>query len=218
MGFRRATVTTTDQRGFVGSYFGVTARYMEGNGRGGIADAEELARRPDVDVVPTAPEEPDLLHSRRARAVRRLFMTLLFVVLGLGLSGVLGVRTDTTTAQGGGYELTVTYGRVTRAGLATPWSLEIRHPGGFDGPVTVSTSTKYLDMFDENGFEPQPSRTTADAETVFWEFEPPEGDTLGVSLDARLEPGVHWGREGETSVLVDGEPVVTARYKTWVLP
>jgi hypothetical protein len=29
---------------------------------------------------------------------------------------------------------------------------------------------------------------------------------------------VQWGGTGESSVLVDGEPVVTARYKTWVLP
>ncbi len=191
---------------------------MEGNGSGTIAEAEELARRPDVDVVPTAPEEPDLLHSRRARVLRRLFMTALFGVLALGLTGALGVRSGTTTGRGGGYELTVTYGRVTRAGLATPWSLEIRHPGGFDGPVMVATNTKYLDMFDENGFDPEPSRTTANADTVFWEFEPPEGDTLRVSLDARLEPGVQWGRTGETSVLADGAPVVTTRYKTWVLP
>ena len=42
---------------------------MEETGRGSIAEAGELARRPDVDVVPTAPEEPDLLHSRRARPV-----------------------------------------------------------------------------------------------------------------------------------------------------
>ncbi|MEW6471581.1 MAG: hypothetical protein AB1679_04875 [Actinomycetota bacterium] len=191
---------------------------MEGNGRGTVAEAPELAGRPDVDVVPTAPEEPDLLRSRRARTVRRLFMTLLFCFLALGLSGALGVRSGTTTASGGGYELTVTYARVTRAGLATPWSLEIRRPGGFDGPVTVATSTKYLDMFDENGFDPEPSTMTASADTVFWEFEPPEGDTLSVSLDARLEPGVQWGGTGESSVLVDGEPVVTARYKTWVLP
>jgi hypothetical protein len=53
---------------------------------------------------------------------------------------------------------------------------------------------------------------------VIWEFDPPDGDTLGVSLDARVEPGVQWGRTGETSVLVDGQPVVTVRYKTWVLP
>ena len=191
---------------------------MEENGKGTVAEAEELARRPDVDVVPTAPKEPDLLRSRRARTVRRLFMTVLFAVLALGLAGWLGVDTATTTAQGGGYELTVTYGRVSRAGLATPWSLEVRHPGGFDGPVTISTNSKYLDLFDENGFDPQPSKSTATPDEVIWEFEAPDGDTLGVSLDGRVEPGVQWGRTGETSVLVDGKPVVTAEYKTWILP
>ena len=144
---------------------------MEGNGKATIAEAEELARRPDVDVVPTAPEEPNLLASRRARFFRRLFMVLLFGVLAIGLSGWLGVRSATATASGGGYELTVTYGKVSRPGLATPWSLEIHHPGGFDGPVAVSTSTKYLDLFDENGFDPQPSKATATSDAKIWEFE-----------------------------------------------
>jgi hypothetical protein len=191
---------------------------VEGNGRGTIAEPEELARRPDVDVVPTAPEEPNLSASRRARFLRRLFMTLLAGVLALGLAGLLGVDSGTKTGRGGGYELTVTYGRVSRPGLATPWSLEIRHPGGFDGPVTVSTNTKYLDLFDENGFDPQPSKTTATPEEVIWEFDPPDGDTLGVSLDGRVEPGAQWGGTGVTSVLVDGEPVVTVKYKSWILP
>jgi hypothetical protein len=191
---------------------------MEGNGKGAVADASELARRPDVDFVPTAPEEPDLLRGRRARRLRRLFMTLLCVFLAVGLTGYLGVKTRTTTASGGGYELTVTYGQVSRGGLATPWSFEVHHPGGFDGPITVAQTSSYLDMFDENGFDPEPSTMTATADEVIWEFEPPEGDTLGVSLDARIEPGVQWARQGETSVLVDGKKVVTARYKTWVTP
>jgi len=191
---------------------------VEGNGRGTVAEAEELARRPDVDVVPTAPEEPNLLPSRRARILRRLFMTGLVAVLALGLAGWLGVDTATTTARGGGYELTVTYGRVSRPGLATPWSLEIRHPGGFDGPVTVSTNSDYLALFDENGFDPEPSTSTATPDEVIWEFEAPDGGTLGVSFDGRIEPGAQWGRTGKTSVLVDGKPVVTAKYKTWILP
>jgi hypothetical protein len=191
---------------------------VEGNGRGTVAEAEELARLHDVDVVPTAPDESDLLPSRRARMLRRLFMTFLLAFLVFGLTGGLGVRARTTSVQGGEYQLSVTYGQVSRPGLATPWSLEIRHPGGFDGPITVSTDTKYLDLFDENGFDPQPSKTTATPDEVIWEFDPPDGDTLGVSLDARIEPGVQWGRVGKTSVLVDGQPVVTAKYKTWVLP
>jgi hypothetical protein len=187
-------------------------------GRSIVAEAEDLARRPDVDFVPTAPEETNLSRLVRSRAVRRVFMTLLFAFLAVGLAGRLGVRTRTTTVRGGGYELTVTYGQVSRAGLATPWSLRIHHPGGFDGPVTVSSNSKYLDMFDENGFDPDPTSSTATADEVIWQFEPPAGDTLAVSLDARIEPGVQSGRTAETSVLVDGKPVVTARYKTWIMP
>ena len=192
---------------------------MEEDGNVAVAaEPEDLARRFDVDVVPTAPEESDLGRSHRARAARRLFMSLLAVFLLAGFTGALGVRTSETTATGGGYELTVTYGQVSRPGLATPWALEVHRDGGFDGPIVVSTSSAYLDLFDENGFDPQPSTTTATPDEVIWEFEPPPGDTLGVSLDARIEPGAQWGRPGETSVLEDGEPVVTVRYKTWVLP
>ncbi|MGH9042466.1 MAG: hypothetical protein ACRDZ3_19795 [Acidimicrobiia bacterium] len=180
--------------------------------------AVEVAGRSDVDVVPTVPADNDFRRMRRARSVRRVFMSLVAVFLLLGLSGMLGVRSRSTTVVGGGYELTVTYGQVSRPGLPTPWSFEVRRPGGFDGPVTLSTASEYLDMFDENGFDPQPSKVTATPEAVIWEFEPPPGDTLAVSLDARIEPGVQWGRLGETSVLEDGEAVVTARYKTWILP
>jgi hypothetical protein len=197
--------------------FGYPADVAE-NGRGTITEAGELAGRPDVDVIPTAPEETNLVRSYRSRAVRRAFMALLFAFLAVGLLGRLGVRSRTTTARGGGYELTVTYGQVSRAGLATPWALEVHHQGGFDGPVTVSTTSKYLDLFDENGFDPQPSSSTATPDVVIWEFDPPDGDTLAISLDARIEPGAQSGHTGETSVLVDGKPVVTARYKTWIMP
>lgn len=192
---------------------------MEGNGRIDVAGrAADTARRFDVAVVPTAPTDNDLLRIRRARRVRRMFMSLVAVFILLGLSGALGVRTRTTTVEGGGYELTVTYGQVSRPGLPTTWSFEVHRPGGFEGPITISTKSKYLDVFDENGFDPNATKVTATPEQVIWEFDPPPGDTLAVSLDARIEPSVQWGREGETSVLEAGKPVVTARYKTWVLP
>lgn len=190
---------------------------VEETGRSALS-AQELAQRPDVDFVPTTPEETDLARARRARTVRRIFLTLLAAFIALGAAGRLGVRSATVTAKGGGYELTVTYGQVTRPGLPTPWSFMVRRPGGFDAPVTVATTSKYLDLFDENGFDPQPSSSTATEKYLIWEFDPPPGDTLAVSLDARLEPGAQWGRSGETAVLEDGKPVVTARYHTWVMP
>jgi hypothetical protein len=147
-----------------------------------------------------------------------MFMTLVAVFLLLGATGVLGVRTRQVVARGGGYELTVTYGQVSRPGLATPFGIEIRRPGGFDGPVTVSSGSAYLSMLDENGLDPDPSSVTATPEQIIWQFDPPPGEVLSVSLDACVEPGVQWGRSGETSVLEDGRPVVTARYHTWIMP
>jgi hypothetical protein len=191
---------------------------VEGNGRSAVADVAELACGPDVDGLPTAPEDTDLLRVRRARTLRRLFVTVLFAVLALGLTGRLGVHSRTMTARGGGWELTVTYAQVSRPGLAVPWSLRIHHPGGFDGPVTISTTASYLEVLDKSASDPTPSNSTATPGAVIWRFDPPPGDTLDISLDARIQPGAHRSRSGETSVLVDGKPVVTARYKTWVLP
>lgn len=191
---------------------------MEGNGNTEVAARAADTAGLDVDVVPTTPADNDLRRIRRARTIRRVFMSLVAVFLLLGLSGTLGVRTRTTSVEGGGYELSVTYGQVSRPGLPTAWGFEVHRPGGFDGPITVSTKSHYLDMFDENGFDPTATKVTATPEDVIWEFDPPPGDTLAVSLDARIEPSVQWARSGETSVLEDGRPVVTARYRTWVLP
>ncbi len=181
--------------------------------------AAEVARRFDVDVVPTAPGENDFRRMRRARTLRRVFMAVVAVFLLLGLSGTLGVRTRTVTATGGDYELTVTYGHVSRPGLPTPWEFEVHRAGGFEGPITVSTSSKYLDLFDENGFDPDPLSATTDEERIIWTFEPPgDGDTMTVSFDARVEPGVQLERaKGFVSVLEEGEAVVTVNFSTLVL-
>lgn len=153
-----------------------------------------------------------------ARALRRVALVVFFLVLVAGLAGVFGVRTRSVTASGGGYELKVTYASVTRPGLATPWAVEVRRPEGFDGPVTIAASADYLEMFDENGLDPDPAKSTADPEFVEWEFDPPRGDTLAISFDARLEPAQQWGRSGTVKILVGGVAVTEASFRTWVMP
>lgn len=172
----------------------------------------------DAEAPQTAPERYPMARLRRARNFRRIFILLLALFLLLGLTGFLGVRSATVSASGGGFDLTVTYAAITRPGLATPWSVEVRRQGGFDGPVTVATTGDYLDMFDENGLDPDPSSATATPEVVIWEFEPPDGDTLTITFDARIEPAVQWGKSAVTSVLVDGKAVVQVTYRTWVVP
>lgn len=175
--------------------------------------------RAGMAPLPTHPRETSSLpDQRRHRRERRMGLGLLGVVLLAGALNLLGVRESTVSASGGGVELTVTYAAVSRPGLATPWTLRVHRDGGFQGPVTVATTADYFDLFDENGLDPDPDTATATPDRLVWEFAPPEGEDLVVDFDARLEPAFHTGRDAETSVIVDGEPVATVRYRTVVMP
>jgi len=169
----------------------------------------------------TLPDPPQIRTVRRGRFGRRLFTIALVVFLGLGLLGLYGIRTGEVSASGGGYQLTVTYTKIIRPGLAGPWSVEIRHPGGFgDAPVTVAVTSSYFDAFDENGLDPDPAQSVSDGSRSIWKFDPPPGDVMAVSFDARIEPGVQLTRlKGEVAVLDEaGSDVVTARFRTLVMP
>lgn len=167
----------------------------------------------------TIPGQVPLHALRRARAARRTFLAFLAVFVILGAVGVFGVRSGTVRSSGGGYTLEVRYPEVARPGLAVPWSVTVRHPGGFDGPLTLASTASYFDLFDENSLDPDPDASTSDGERVLWEFETPEsGDVMEVSLDTRTGPNVRWGSRGETAILVDGEPVASVEYRTWVMP
>jgi hypothetical protein len=139
-------------------------------------------------------------------------------VLVLAVANLLGMRTESVTATGGGYRLSVTYGSISRPGLATPWGIEVHHPGGFDGPITIATTRRYLMLFDHNVFYPDPASVTATRDQLIFEFDPPPGDVFRVTMDGRIEPTEHVAQSAETSVLVDDAPVVTVSYTTRVVP
>ena len=168
----------------------------------------------------TAPEEISPSRARAARLVRRLFILLLVAFLIAGVAGVFGVKSSTVKASGGGYDLEVTYAKSARPGLGVPWSVEVTHEGGFDDNVVVSTTAKYFDLMDENGFDPDPESSWSSGDDIVWEFKQPEGDTLTIGLDGRIGPAVQtvWPPEATTSVLVDGKPVVSVSYRTRVWP
>lgn len=174
--------------------------------------------RQDRDEVPTAPERVDFDRQRRARAVRRVFLALLALFVGAAVFGAYGPRERTTRAAGGGYELAVTFPSVTRPGLAVEWEAEVRREGGFDGPVTIGVTDEYFAVFDENGLDPTPSAATTAGDLLVWEFDPPDGDVLRVTFDARIEPGVQLeSRRARAVVLEEGQPVVEVRFTTRVL-
>lgn len=171
------------------------------------------------DEHSTFPDDaPPFPAVRRARRLRRIGLAVLIGILVLGLANLLGVRVDTVSATGGGYELRVTYPAVSRPGLTTPWTVQVRRAGGFDGPVTIGVTGAYLAMFDRYSLYPEPSSMTSAENLVLMAFDPPPGDELTVSLDGRLEATTHIGRRAETVVLSDGARVVAVDYFTRVMP
>ena len=169
----------------------------------------------------TAPEEVGLDRLTRARAGRRAFVVAVTAFLALGAMGTFGVTSSTVEAQGGGYELSVDYASRSRSGLASPFKIEVRRPGGFQSDtVELATTSSYLDAFDQNGIEPEPSESFDDGERVVWTFQvPPEAETLAVTVDFRVEPGVQLTTvRGTTAVLEEGTDVASVSYRTFVLP
>ncbi len=168
--------------------------------------------------LPTAAVETDTGKARRARSARRVSMGLLGLLVVIALTSFLGVHTSTISASGHGYRLALTYPSVTRPGMAARWILEVRHPGGFDGPVTIATTSRYFDLFDFNNLDPVPSSQTTDTTSSIWVFDPPPGDVLTITMDARVEPAQQYGKSAVTELRVGGVRAVVLRYTTRVMP
>lgn len=143
-----------------------------------------------------------------------------FLVLA-GLLGFLGVRSATAVASANGYTVEVTHAAMTRPGLATPLEVRVTRDDASSLPPMVTTriESSYLAMFDENGLNPEPASSFRSGQWTLWTFEVPDGaQILEVTLDARLEPAVQWGRDSTVTVEVGGEEMVTVGFRTWVMP
>lgn len=169
----------------------------------------------------TLPDRPGHARLRRARGLRRAGLVLLLLFVLAGATGLLGTRTSTTTASGGGYRLAVDYPSVSRAGHAVRLAVEVHRDGGFpaDRPVRLQWRASYFDLFDENGATPQPDAETASGDRLVDEYLPPAGGDLAVSFDTRVQPSRQVGARGSVSVVDDqGRVLVTARWRTLLVP
>ncbi len=171
-------------------------------------------------ITSTLPEPRTFAQVRRARDLRRVGLTLLVVFVLLGATGLFGTRTAKASASGGGFEVTVTYPSTSRPGHAVKYEVQVRKAGGFAGePLRMRFAADYFDLFDENGFSPDPEASTADADYDRYEFLPPPGEVFTISVDTRVEPAVQRGRSGDVAVLDGGgNPVVTVSYRTRIWP
>ena len=154
----------------------------------------------------------------RGHTIRRITIAVLALLVLLGAFGVFGMRSGSVHAAGGGYQLTVEYGVVSRAGLDTPWRVTVRHPGGFAGPITLATTAAYFDMFETQGLDPAPDSETASGRYRYQTFTPPPGDTFTVTFDAYIQPSSQVGHRGETALLINGRQMARVAYRTRLVP
>jgi hypothetical protein len=170
------------------------------------------------ELPPNAPDPVPLSQVRRSRLLRRVGLGFVALIVLAGAVGLLGIRTRTVTASGGGYSMTLQYPWTDRSDQPVHWVLAVRHPGGFSGPVSIGITASYLDLLDMNGLNPQPSSSKNAGPFVVWTFDPPSGDVLRVMMDANIQLDAHFGAAAEVAVLEHGVPAVSVDYRTWVSP
>lgn len=168
----------------------------------------------------TVPGDPDVRSVLFDKWLRLIAIGVVVLASLAALSGILGVRTATASSSANGYDLEVRFAHVTRAGLETPFTIDVRSDSGeLPSTVTLRVDTGYLSIFDENGLDPQPAQAFADSVATEWTFEVPDDRSeLSVDFDARLSPAVQWGRDGRVALVLNGEEVATVDFRTWVMP
>lgn len=150
---------------------------------------------------------------------RRAVLTLLLVIVLAGVGGLLGVRTSTASHIGGEYTLSVNHASIARAGLDVPWQVTVTRQDGFEKTLTLAVTGDYFDIYETQGFTPEPSATVRDADTLYLTFDAPAGDTFTVDYDAYIQPASQHGASATVSVVDTGlQPVASVAIDTFLLP
>jgi hypothetical protein len=180
-----------------------------------VTDYGAVVDRPTSTLagVATDPQSGVALWGRRG---------FLLAVLGLvvaGLLGALGVHAVTRSAADTGWDLSLRYAETARPGLDVPWQVTVTHPGGFGKTLTLAVTGDYFDIFETQGFHPDPSTETRDADTLYLTFTPPaHGETFVLAYDAYIQPASQVGAGGTVAVLEDGRRVAEVPFTTDLWP
>ncbi|HYN34308.1 MAG TPA: hypothetical protein VES40_16910 [Ilumatobacteraceae bacterium] len=168
----------------------------------------------------TLPQNPSVRGQRFERALRALAVFVAFGVVGYALFGCAGLTTATASKTSGALSVTITYASTTRPGLPTPFIVAVETADGTPLPavIDVEIPRRYLSMLDENGLDPAPDAVSSDGTTEVWTFRIDGEPKLVIDLDARLQPNMHYGRDGWVEVSGGGDDVVRVDFHTRVLP
>jgi hypothetical protein len=165
----------------------------------------------------------DIGEQSKAPIASRVFNVLLVLVCVAGAVGLLGGRTGTASATGHGYRLKLLYPRTIRPGLDALWKLTVVRKSGFHGMVTIAVTASYFDLFETQGFNPEPAATTSDGRYVYLKFTARNhSNTLTVRYDSYLQPYVPptslLANDATVGVVESGRWLAAIHYTTWVLP
>lgn len=157
--------------------------------------------------------------ARRGRITRRFGVGLMSLFVLAAFSGIYGPTTTTITTVDGQVMLSLHYGSIVRSGQPVPMQISVKRTDGFQGPVTLVFDRTVFERFDFQNWYPNPSGETGEDKELVYKFDPPDGDTLRVVLDARVAPMQLGGRHQYwLYVDIDGRPTARIDYTTWVMP
>ena len=170
-------------------------------------------REPADYGVPTLRRNRDESAVRRGRTWRRVGTVVLALFVLAGAVGLLGVKSGSAKAEANGVQLSMEYTAITRAGMSTPFRVEVRQDEPFDGPIVIAVSRELFDKFDFQNFYPNPSAETSDADFVEYEFDEPDGSVFVWNFDVRTGPNqvLSWAtyttqvRDSAGAVLVEAD-------------
>ncbi len=155
-----------------------------------------------------------------ARWVRRSTLGLLAVVVLAALAGLLGVRTGTASASAADGASRCTIPRWPGPGSTSTWQATVTHPGGLGKTVTLAITGDYFNIYETQGFHPEPAEETRDGSTLYLTFTAPPGNVFVVDFDTYVQPASQAGSAGTLSVVDHATftPLTTVRFSTHLAP
>ena len=150
---------------------------------------------------------------------RRTGSILLVLFVLAGLFGLLGDRTGVVEgAAADGHHLRLEYAVTSRPGMDVPFQIRLTRAEGLDSEVTLALTGDYLDMYETQGWYPEPTEQTRDGEWLYLTFATEGQPVMVIDFNAYIQPNALLPRSGELALVVDGEPVDPLSFRTFLFP